>query len=111
MPHRDPFMLVERYIQRMLSRFPAPISRFLGYRDQKLPPSPTWVICVWGFIGAFGGLSVLFAVFGHTDYFTGRNVPALVASYVKFSSSCFCIITHIRRERPQFFAMEPSTFH
>lgn len=85
MPHTDPFMMAEHYIQRILSRLPASISRFLGYRDQKLPPSPTWVACLWGFIGAFGGLGILFAVFGHTDYFTDRSVPALVASYVRVS--------------------------
>ena len=106
----DPFTLAERYIQRMFSRFPAPISRFLGYRDQKLPPSPTWVVCLWGFIGAFGGLGVLFAIFGHTAYFTSRHVPALVASYVNFYSFYFGAITYERRERPQSFATAPSTF-
>ncbi|KAF2788169.1 hypothetical protein K505DRAFT_256114 [Melanomma pulvis-pyrius CBS 109.77] len=89
MPHTDPFVLAERHIQRVLARLPAPLSRFLGHRNQKLAPSPTYVVYLWGFIGAFGGLGTLFAVFGHSHYFTSRNVPAIVASYGASAILCY----------------------
>lgn len=78
----DPFVPVERYVQHSLARLPTWLSRWLGYRGQKLGPSPTLIVCVYGFIGAFCGLSILFAIFQHTDYFTSRNVPSIVASFV-----------------------------
>jgi CBS-domain-containing membrane protein len=37
---------------------------------------------VWGFIGAFGGLSIILAIFGHTEYFRSRAVPPIIASFV-----------------------------
>ena len=82
MPPPDPLVPVERLIQRGLARLPTVISRWLGYRGQSLPPSRTWVICLWGFLGAFGGLSVILAIFGHSDYFRSRAVPPIVASFV-----------------------------
>jgi hypothetical protein len=82
MPPPDPLVPVERVIQRGLSRLPLWLSRWLGFRGKPLSPSPTWVVCLWGFIGAFGGLSVILAIFGHTEYFTVRLVPPIVASFV-----------------------------
>ena len=81
-PMADPLVKAERHIQDALARLPRFISRFLGYRGESLPPSPDHLVCLWGFIGAFGGLGVLFAVFGHTEYFTSRMVPPIVASFV-----------------------------
>jgi hypothetical protein len=84
MPIWDPFVPVERYIQRGLARMPPSISHWLGYRQKSAPPSPTWIICLWGFIGAFCGLSVILAIFGHTEYFRSRAVPPIIASFVRF---------------------------
>lgn len=81
-PRLDPFVQAERHIKSGLARLPRPIGRFLGYRDPNLPPSPDYLVCIWGFIGAFCGLSTIFAVFGHTEYFTSRLVPPIIASFV-----------------------------
>lgn len=82
MPASDPFVKAERLVQSALARLPTWLSRWFGFRGQKIDPSPTWMVCLWGSIGAFGGLGILFAVFGHTDYFTNRLVPPIIASYV-----------------------------
>jgi hypothetical protein len=83
----DPLIPVERAIQRGLARLPPSISRWFGYRGKSLPPSVNWIVCVWGFIGAFCGLSVILAIFGHTDYFRSRAVPPIVASFVSATTS------------------------
>lgn len=83
MPLWDPLVPAERFIQRGLARLPAPVSHWLGYRAKASPTSPTWMVCVYGFVGAFCGLSVILAIFGHTDYFTSRAVPPIVASFVR----------------------------
>jgi len=83
MPLWDPLVPAERFIQRGLARLPAPVSHWLGYRAKAPSSSPTWIICVYGFFGAFCGLSVILAIFGHTDYFTSRAVPPIVASFVR----------------------------
>lgn len=82
MPIWDPLVPAERVIQRCLARLPPAISHWFGYRHKTLPPSRTWLVCVWGFIGAFCGLSTILAIFGHTDYFRSRAVPPIVASFV-----------------------------
>jgi hypothetical protein len=82
MPVWDPLVPVERVIQRGLARLPLPVSHWLGYRPKASPPSRTWVVCLWGFIGAFCGLSVILAIFGHTDYMRSRAVPPIIASFV-----------------------------
>ncbi|KAE9395412.1 hypothetical protein BT96DRAFT_958491 [Gymnopus androsaceus JB14] len=66
----------------ILSRFPRFISHFLGYREGKqttVPGQPT--ICLWSFLGAFCGLSVIQAVFGYSAYFVRRGAPLIVPSY------------------------------
>jgi hypothetical protein len=75
----------ERGIQSSLAQLPPWISRFLGYRGQPKPPSGNLLVCIWGFIGAFGGLGILFAVFTRSQYFTSRAVPPIVASYVSMA--------------------------
>lgn len=68
------------------SNIPPAVTRWFGVRSQPPPPKPLWVSLLWAFIGAFCGLSLLQAVFGHASYFVDRGVPQLVASYV--SSRC-----------------------
>ena len=88
MTFTDPFVTAERYLQRGLRRLPPWFSRWFGFRGEPMPPSPTYIVCLWGFVGAFGGLGILLAIFAHTDYFTSRNVPPIVASYVGLSHTC-----------------------
>lgn len=84
----DPLVPAERVIQSGLSHLPPWAGRWLGYRGGKsLAPSPSWMVCLYGFIGAFGGLSIIIAIFAHTEYFTIRMVPPIVASFV----SCMTI--------------------
>jgi CBS-domain-containing membrane protein len=47
------------------------------------------MVCVWGFIGAFCGLSTILAIFGHTDYFKSRAVPPIVASFGASAILCY----------------------
>lgn len=83
MPIWDPLVPAERVIQRGLSHLPPWISRWLGYRGTSLPPSRTWIVCLWGFIGAWGGVASIIAVFAHTSYFHNIHlVPPIVASFV-----------------------------
>lgn len=66
-----------------LSRFPRWISRWLGYRSTPPPPKPPqYIVYVWSFIGAFCGLALLQAVFGHSKYFVDRSTVPVVASFV-----------------------------
>lgn len=86
MPIPDPLVPVERIIQKGLGSLPPWLSHWLGYRNGKsLPPSRDLLVCIWGFIGAFCGLSVILAIFGHTEYFHARLVPPIVASFVSQS--------------------------
>ncbi|KDQ64395.1 hypothetical protein JAAARDRAFT_145037 [Jaapia argillacea MUCL 33604] len=64
-----------------LARFPTWINRWLGYRATPPPKQPDHIIWLWSFIGAFGGLSLLQAVFGQASYFIKRGVPSIIASY------------------------------
>ncbi|KAK7059001.1 hypothetical protein VNI00_001625 [Paramarasmius palmivorus] len=64
-----------------LARLPPWISRWLGYRSSPPPKRADYVIWAWSFVGAFCGISVLQAVFGHARYFIRRNVPSVIASY------------------------------
>lgn len=64
-----------------LSRIPTPISHFLGYRPSPPPKRPNYIVWLWSFIGAFGGISLIQAVFGQAEYFIERGVPSIVASY------------------------------
>ena len=64
--------------------WPAWLSRWFGYRGPTAaPPTKTnYVVWIWSFIGAFGGLSVLQAIFINSEYFLQRRVPSIIASYV-----------------------------
>ncbi|KAG8162081.1 hypothetical protein KVR01_007846 [Diaporthe batatas] len=63
------------------SNLPPALSHWFGARSQPPPQTPFWNSLLWAFVGAFCGLSVLQAVFGHASYFIDRGVPQLVASY------------------------------
>jgi CBS-domain-containing membrane protein len=90
MPLYDPLVPAERVIQRGLAHLPPWFSRWLGYRGTPLPPARNWVICLWGFIGAFGGVSSIMAVFGHTSYFHNIHlVPPIVASFGASAILCY----------------------
>ncbi|KAF1943565.1 HPP-domain-containing protein [Clathrospora elynae] len=89
MPIWDPLVPAERFIQRGLARLPPVVSHWLGYRGKPSPSSHTWVVCLWGFIGAFGGLSIILAIFGHTEYFRSRAVPPIIASFGASAILCY----------------------
>ncbi|EJD04511.1 uncharacterized protein FOMMEDRAFT_155653 [Fomitiporia mediterranea MF3/22] len=72
-----------------LARLPPWLSYWLGYRASPPPKRPNYIIWLWSFIGAFGGLSILQAVFGHTHYFIERNVPSIIASYGASAVLCY----------------------
>ncbi|KAI5927926.1 HPP-domain-containing protein [Camillea tinctor] len=69
------------------------ITRWFGLRQNSTgkiqPPTPVYVPYIWAFIGAFGGLAVLQAIFGQSAYFIERGVPPLVASYGASAVLCF----------------------
>ncbi|CAG7916380.1 unnamed protein product [Penicillium olsonii] len=64
-----------------LARLPPWVSHWLGYRSEAPKPLPAYQVALWSFIIAFGGLSVLQAIFNYSDYFKDRHVPGIVASY------------------------------
>ena len=74
--------------RNVFDEFPAWLSRWFGYRaPDAAPPSTTnYVVWIWSFIGAFGGLSVLQAIFTNSEYFLERKVPPIIASYVSAST-------------------------
>ncbi|KAJ6474224.1 HPP family-domain-containing protein [Mycena sanguinolenta] len=72
-----------------LSRLPPWISHWLGYRAAPPPKRPDYIVWLWSFIGAFCGLSILQAVFGHAHYFVERNVPSIIASYAASAVLCY----------------------
>lgn len=67
------------------------MTRWVGVRknsqEKKRKPKPVYISYIWTFVGAFGGLACLQAIFGHATYFIERGVPPLVASYVRLLSS------------------------
>lgn len=66
-----------------LAQLPWWISRWLGHRELNPPAVPKSLVWFWSFIGAFCGISVLQAVFGHAHYFINRDAPSIVASFVR----------------------------
>ncbi|CAG8290900.1 unnamed protein product [Penicillium salamii] len=64
-----------------LARLPRWASHWLGYRPETPKPLPQYQVALWSFIIAFGGLSVLQAIFNYSTYFKDRHVPGIVASY------------------------------
>ncbi|KAH8112764.1 HPP family-domain-containing protein [Phellopilus nigrolimitatus] len=75
-----------------LSRLPAWLSHWFGYRANSPPKTPNYIAWFWSFVGAFSGLSVLQAIFGHAHYFIGRNVPSIITSYGASAVLCYGVI-------------------
>lgn len=69
--------------QPRLARLPRCISHWLGHRESPPAPRQNYLVWFWSFIGAFCGISILQAVFGHAQYFMKRSVPSIIASYVR----------------------------
>lgn len=65
-----------------LTRLPTWANHWLGYRAETPPPSSSLILCVWAFIGTFVSLALLQGIFG-TRFFVERNVPSIVASFVR----------------------------
>lgn len=65
-----------------LARLPPWVNHWLGYRPQELPPPSDLIICIWAFVGAFVSLALLQGIF-QSQYFVDRNVPSVVASFVR----------------------------
>ncbi|KAJ8085339.1 hypothetical protein PM082_011001 [Marasmius tenuissimus] len=63
------------------SRLPPWLSRWTGYRATPPPPVSQYIVWIWSFIGAFGGIAVLQALFTYSRFFTDRDVPTIVASF------------------------------
>ncbi|KAJ7510830.1 HPP family protein, partial [Mycena galericulata] len=73
----------------LLARLPPWISHWFGYRAVPPPKRPDYIVWLWSFIGAFCGLSILLAVFGHSHYFMEHKVPSIVASYGASAVLCY----------------------
>jgi len=70
-PHRNP-----------LSHLPSGVSHFLGYRSGRpSSPQPRYIIWFWSFVGAFGAIGVIQAVFERSPYFIRRRVPPVIGSF------------------------------
>ncbi|KAI5118331.1 hypothetical protein M0805_006613 [Coniferiporia weirii] len=76
-------------VANRLSRLPPWLSHWLGYRAGPPVKRPNYIVWFWSFVAAFGGLSVLQAVFGHSEYFIGRRVPSIIASYGASAVLCY----------------------
>ncbi|KZW03778.1 hypothetical protein EXIGLDRAFT_737654 [Exidia glandulosa HHB12029] len=72
-----------------LSRIPGWISRWVGYRSRTPTKLPVCVIWLWSFVGAFGAMAILQAVFTHADTFKARNVPPIVGSFAASAVLCY----------------------
>ncbi|KAF9810168.1 hypothetical protein IEO21_07099 [Rhodonia placenta] len=72
-----------------LARYPSWLTRWIGYRANTPPKRPDYIVWFWSFIGAFCGLSVLQAVFGHAHYFIERGTPSMVASFGASAVLCY----------------------
>ncbi|KAI1169757.1 HPP-domain-containing protein [Nemania sp. FL0916] len=72
-------------------RLPSWITRWVGIRNGPAPPKPVYVPYLWAFIGAFGGLSLLQAIFDHSPEFIARGVPPIIASYGATAVLCYAV--------------------
>lgn len=73
----------------LLARWPPLLSRWLGFRATAPRPQHRLVVWAWSFIGAFVGMSLLQAVFGHSAYFKQRGVPPIIASFAASAVLCY----------------------
>ncbi|KAF9810166.1 hypothetical protein IEO21_07097 [Rhodonia placenta] len=72
-----------------LSRYPPWLTRWIGYRASPPPKLPDYLVWFWSFIGAFCGLCVLQAVFGHAHFFIERGTPSMIASFGASAVLCY----------------------
>ncbi|KZT73752.1 hypothetical protein DAEQUDRAFT_721207 [Daedalea quercina L-15889] len=72
-----------------LVTYPAWLTRWVGHRTAPPPVRSRYIVWLWSFIGAFCGLSILQALFGHAQYFVHRGVPSLIASYGASAVLCY----------------------
>ncbi|KAI8627253.1 hypothetical protein F5Y19DRAFT_183469 [Xylariaceae sp. FL1651] len=77
------------------TKLPPWITRWVGVRSQPPPPKPVYMPYLWAFIGAFGGLSLLQAVFGHTACFIERGVPPSLHPMVLLPYSAMPSLKHL----------------
>ncbi|KAI7857176.1 HPP family-domain-containing protein [Circinella umbellata] len=56
------------------------IEHFLGRRKEPPKKIPLWRTCLWSFLGAFIGVSVLEILFTYTPAFQDQQVPMIAAS-------------------------------
>ena len=85
-----------------LSRLPQWLSHWLGYRTSPPPKRSDYIVWMWSFIGAFGGISLIMAVFQQSHYFVERGVPPIIASYV----STLQAISPIKNLNPNYRALQ-----
>ncbi|PFH47459.1 hypothetical protein AMATHDRAFT_6716 [Amanita thiersii Skay4041] len=64
-----------------VSRWPSWLSRWVGYRATPQAKIPMYIALVYAFIGVFGALSVLQALFGRVEQLMHFHVPPIVYSY------------------------------
>lgn len=82
---------LDHYLNRIippspLNRFPAPITRWLGYRKEQKQDVGNIVGAWWSFVGAFCGLAVIAAVFNNSSHIQAHHPPAFIASFVCINS-------------------------
>jgi hypothetical protein len=79
---------LDHYLNRIippspLHKFPAPVSRFLGYRRTQSQDVGNVLGAFWSMVGAFCGLAVIAGVFNNTSSIQLHHPPALIASFVR----------------------------
>jgi len=75
---------IDRFINGKVPRsfihiLPRPLSWFLGYHSPSRPPIGSVLVWFWSFIGAFGGILVVEAVY-HTETLRSEGTPIIIAS-------------------------------
>jgi hypothetical protein len=100
-----------------LARLPKWLSFWLGYRETPPPPQPPYIVWFWSFMGAFTGLAIIQAIFGHVPYFIDKGVPSIVSCHCPLLCSTHTDFTdafigsyshsHLRRYRISFGSAPP----
>jgi len=77
---------IDDYLNPFVSRshlhlLPKPISRLLGYRSTPQKPIGSLLVCIWGFIGAFTGISLVSLIFHSLPIHGPSNPPIIIASF------------------------------
>jgi len=64
-----------------LKLLPKPISRLLGYRSTPQEPIGNLLVCIWAFIGAFAGISLISLLFHFLPVRGPSDPPIIIASF------------------------------